>query len=138
MRNIAQVLRGLRQVRGMTYDDLGFKAGISGTAISNIENGHTKFPKADVLEKICKALKVSPIVFFDNNFVNKLEKVEELDHIPEEIRQEMTNPEFLPWLITASKGYKNKIDVDLIYEYVEYLIKYKQDFEKVVIKNCKP
>ena len=139
MRDVAQVLRSLRQAKGMSYDDIGYKAGVSGTAISNIENGHTKFPKVNILEKICKALEVSPLVFFDNDFIDKLDQVQviELNHIPEEIKQELINPEFLPWLITATKGYKNKIDADLIYDYVEYLIKYKHNFEKIVKKNYK-
>ena len=136
MRDIAQVLRSLRQAKGMTYDDVGYKAGVSGTTISNIENGYTKFPKVNVLEKICKALEVSPLVFFDNDFIDKLDQAKELD-LPEKIKNELINPEFSPWLITAMKGYDNKVNVELIYDYIEYLIKYKHNFEEVVKKNYK-
>lgn len=132
---MAQVLRGLRQARGMTYDEIGYKAGISGTAVSNIENGHTKYPKADVLEKICKALGVSPLVFFDDDFRDKSTETVGLGHIPDNIQELLTNPEFLPWLTTAAYGYKHNIDSDWIYKLMLDIQETKQKLKQQVLKS---
>ena len=52
-------VRELRQARGLSQEELAFKAGVHRTYISLLER-NIKSPTLDVLFRICKALDVKP------------------------------------------------------------------------------
>ncbi len=52
-------IKEIRRNKGLTQDELAEKIGIESGSISNIENGKY-YPTADNLEKIIKALNISP------------------------------------------------------------------------------
>lgn len=60
------LIKIIAEKKGITLKDLALKAGISETALHNIIN--TGSTKVESLEKIAKALNISPGVFFDKNF----------------------------------------------------------------------
>lgn len=52
------ILRGLREARGLTLNQLAIYAGVSSGLISKLENGKRGTPKPDTIEKLAKALKM--------------------------------------------------------------------------------
>lgn len=59
MSKLPENLRNLRLMRGLSQKQLGEMLNKSSNAISNWENGNTS-PDVDILETICKVLKVTP------------------------------------------------------------------------------
>ena len=55
-RAIGAVLRGLREERGLSQEQLGFKAGLHRTYVSQLERG-LKSPSLKTLDKIAKVLR---------------------------------------------------------------------------------
>ena len=54
-RAIGMVLRGLREERGLSQEQLGFKAGLHRTYVSQLERG-LKSPSLKTLDKIAEVL----------------------------------------------------------------------------------
>lgn len=73
MSKLPENLRNLRLMRGLSQKQLGEILNKSSNAISNWENGNTS-PDVDLLETICKVLKVTP------NQLYGWDKCEELEN----------------------------------------------------------
>jgi transcriptional regulator with XRE-family HTH domain len=58
MKEFGEVLRELREKRGLTVNQLGIYSGVSPALISKIENGKRGTPKPETLEKLAKGLKI--------------------------------------------------------------------------------
>lgn len=56
-------LKNIRELRGLTQQDLANKVGLSRNTIVNFESGK-RLPRVDDLVRIAKVLKVDPTVFF--------------------------------------------------------------------------
>ena len=52
-------LREVREMRGMSQDDLAYEAGLHRTAISLIERGN-RSPRLETIEALARALEVQP------------------------------------------------------------------------------
>jgi len=61
--NFGQRLKVLRQYRKMSQDDVSLASGIDRSYISQIETGKSS-PTLDIIDKIAKALNVSPDELF--------------------------------------------------------------------------
>ena len=59
MENIGKRVKRLREERGLSQRGLAALCGCSGPTISDIENGHTKFPSAEVLARMCEVFGVT-------------------------------------------------------------------------------
>lgn len=57
---ISIALREKRKERGMTQTELAEKAGVRQATISELETGETRRVDLDVLDRLCKALRVEP------------------------------------------------------------------------------
>lgn len=57
---LADRLKTIRILKGLTQEDLAVAAGIKQQSIQAIESGKTKMPTADILFKIARRLEVSP------------------------------------------------------------------------------
>lgn len=58
---IARSIRQIREIRGMTQEELSFAAGKNRLFINNLENGHRgSAPRQDTIESIAQALNVPP------------------------------------------------------------------------------
>jgi transcriptional regulator with XRE-family HTH domain len=55
-----RVLRQYRLAAGLTQDALAEKAGLSARGIADLERGARRFPHADTIERLAKALELSP------------------------------------------------------------------------------
>ena len=62
---VGQNLRRLRLEKGQSQEDFAFECGIHRTYISGLERG-VRNPTITVLDKIAKALKVSPAVLLED------------------------------------------------------------------------
>ena len=56
MLEFAEVLRNRRLERGMTQEDVAFKAGVSPSTVSLLERGINQNPLVDVLEAVLNAV----------------------------------------------------------------------------------
>jgi predicted transcriptional regulator len=63
---IPEQIRGARAMLGLTQAELAKRAGISTTALNNIERGHAD-PKSSTLNAVQKALEGAGIVFVEEN-----------------------------------------------------------------------
>ena len=61
---VARNLRRLREERDLSQDELGNRAGITRNYVGMIERRESS-PSIDVIEKLAKALRVSPMTLFD-------------------------------------------------------------------------
>ena len=57
---LGEKIRELRLAAGLSQAELGGAAGVSGSAMSQLEAGISKSPKAETLLKMAKALRVEP------------------------------------------------------------------------------
>ncbi len=77
--NLGTAIKRLRKEAGMNQQELTSKAGISQTALSQIENG-VKAPNSTTLEKICNALEIPISILYimamDENDVPENKKEE--------------------------------------------------------------
>lgn len=55
---LGQVLRELREKKGLTQEDLAERAEISQAYVTSLETGAKKNPSLDILKRVAKALKV--------------------------------------------------------------------------------
>lgn len=60
MRTLGEHIRELRTTAGLSQAELGKAAGVTGSAVSQLESGLSKTPKAETLLKVAKALGVDP------------------------------------------------------------------------------
>ena len=56
MLEFAEVIRNRRLERGMTQEDVAFKAGVSPSTVSLLERGINQNPLVDVLEAVLNAV----------------------------------------------------------------------------------
>ena len=61
----SQVLRRLRQRRGLSMREAGLLMGYSNSYISQVENGRENHPKGKRLERFLKAYKTHPNTYYD-------------------------------------------------------------------------
>ncbi|MAW77983.1 MAG: hypothetical protein CMJ95_11445 [Planctomycetes bacterium] len=65
MANIGDVIRTLREGKGVTAKDLAERVGLSASQMSRLENGQRRV-NSEVLARIARALEVTPSEFFDD------------------------------------------------------------------------
>jgi len=58
--NIGSVIRDLRVKAGLTQGELGARAGVTDSAICQIERGRTKDPRLSLIAKLLHVLKAPP------------------------------------------------------------------------------
>ena len=59
MGTIGERIRALRTTRGLTQRELGRRIGVSAAAITQLESGTSKVPKATVLDGMCRELQTN-------------------------------------------------------------------------------
>lgn len=104
---LGQNIRFFRNLAGLTQQELADKVGLeSGPYISFIENGK-KWPRAETLTKISKALKVKVRDLLDEERGKPVSKDKGFDEWMERLRHLL-------------KG-KDKRDIEAIYDFIEKL-----------------
>lgn len=115
---IGQKLRKLRGLRKMTTVELSRVSGVHQTTISAIENGKHSSPGIDTIERIAKALRVSPLYFFEERVRTPFDLIEEL---PSGISEFLLTEESLPYLLLSKKAFENGISSKTIEQLLRVL-----------------
>jgi transcriptional regulator with XRE-family HTH domain len=121
--NIATKLRKLRQLRRLAAAELSKLSGVHQTTISAIENGRHASPGIETIERLAKALRVSPLYFFEDRSRTPFDLIENL---PSNISDFLLREESLPYLLLSQEAYEKGISSKTI----EQLIKVLQDNQK--------
>lgn len=84
---IGKEIRKLRELSGLSVNELGRRSGVSSAGISRIENGIRKNPTLDVLTKLSKCLNVNAAYLL--SFVDEQVSIIELNPKEKEVIREM-------------------------------------------------
>jgi len=117
---IAEKLRKLRDLRGLTTVELARTSGVHQTTISAIENGKHSSPGIDTIERLSQALKVSPLYFFNERVRTPFDLIENL---PPELADFLLRDESLPYLLLSKKACEEGVSCNTI----EQLLKVMKD-----------
>lgn len=95
MENMGDLIKKLRLEKGMTLEDLGDKVGVGKSTVRKWENGMIANMKRDKIDKVAKALDVSPAYLmgwederepeFDNGFFRVMQSAQDKGYTPEDI-----------------------------------------------------
>lgn len=117
---IAEKLRKLRDLRGLTTVELARTSGVHQTTISAIENGKHSSPGIDTIERLSQALKVSPLYFFNERIRTPFDLIENL---PPDLADFLLRDESLPYLLLSKKACEEGVSCNTI----EQLLKVMKD-----------
>lgn len=102
--DIGDKLRSLREDRGMSTTELARLSGLSQSFISDIENKRRTSPRQQTIEKLAKALRVSPNYFFDESLVTPLDVFKEANRqVSDEIKEFILDQENMPYMKFSKK-----------------------------------
>ncbi len=59
MKELGAKLREMRELRGMTHDEVGVRAGVAGRTVRRIENAEVE-PRLPTFAAICQAIGIDP------------------------------------------------------------------------------
>lgn len=113
-------LKELMELKDVSPADLSKATGISETTFSAWIKGRSGDPKLSTIDKLAKALEVSPEYFFDANFSDIL------SHLSKEEKKLVLSKEFSPWM----KGIKQAMDNNISPDIFDAIIKLKQTLNK--------
>lgn len=99
-------LKKLRLLRKMSTTELSRISGIHQTTISALENNKHASPGIDTVERLARALRVSPLYFFEDRVRTPFDLVNDL---PSEISDFLLREESLPYLMLSKKAFENGI-----------------------------
>ncbi|HBL23851.1 MAG TPA: hypothetical protein DDZ40_07005 [Deltaproteobacteria bacterium] len=103
---LAMKLKKLRLLRKMSTTELSRISGIHQTTISALENNKHASPGIDTVERLARALRVSPLYFFEDRVRTPFDLVNDL---PSEISDFLLREESLPYLMLSKKAFENGI-----------------------------
>lgn len=110
-KSIGEKLKRLRKWRNLTATELAHLSGVHQTTISAIENGRHKSPGIDTIERLAKALRVSPLYFFEDKVLTPLDLPSQL---PLDLVDFLLGEESLPYLMLSKKAYETGIPSEAI------------------------
>ncbi len=99
-------LKKLGLLRKMSTTELSRISGIHQTTISALENNKHASPGIDTVERLARALRVSPLYFFEDRVRTPFDLVNDL---PSEISDFLLREESLPYLMLSKKAFENGI-----------------------------
>jgi len=99
-------LKKLRLLRKMSTTELSRISGIHQTTISALENNKHASPGIDTVERLAKALRVSPLYFFEERVRTPFDLASDL---PSELSDFLLREESLPYLMLSKKAFENGI-----------------------------
>ena len=95
--HFGEYIRGLREGRGMTVNQLAMYSGVSAAQISRIETGKRGVPKPETLKKIADALKApyEELMAKAGYIENESIVTDFIDNAPNDIKELLSNPDVL-------------------------------------------
>lgn len=104
-------LREIREIKGLTQEELAEQIGISHAPISKIENGEGN-PTLDTIEKITDALGITPMELFDFGRIKNIENNLKLEELIITHRNVLINRSLseVQYVVEATNRFLNVID----------------------------
>ena len=115
---IAEKLKKLRELRRLTTAELAKLSGVHQTTISAIENKRHASPGIETVERLAKALNVSPLYFFEDRSRTPFDLI---DNLPTEISDFLLSEESLPYLLLSKDAYAKGISSKTIEQLIKVL-----------------
>ncbi|WP_309252380.1 LexA family protein [Paenibacillus spongiae] len=118
LRSFGEVLRELREKRGLAVNQLALYSGVSPALISKLENGHRGNPKPETIEKLSKGLKMeyAELMRLAGYIDHGVESKKKSDNL---IPYDASNLVQIPIYGEIKAGYNSLAKQDIIgYEYV--------------------
>jgi len=117
-KDIGKKLRKLRRLRKITTTDLARICDIHQTTISAIESGKHSSPGVDTIQKLAKALRISPLYFFEDTVVTPFDLVENL---PDDVYEFLLREESLAYLKLSQEAYEKGISSSSLQQLLDVL-----------------
>lgn len=116
--NISTKLKKIRQIRKLSMSDLARLSGVHQTTISAIESEKHSSPSFDTIERLAKALRISPVYFFEDRVKTPFDLFEKL---PEEVVEFLLREESLPYIMLSNEAYKGGVSSETLKQLVKVL-----------------
>lgn len=127
--DIATKLKKLRSLRQLAAAELSKLSGVHQTTISAIENGRHVSPGIETIEKLAKALKVSPLYFFEDRLRTPFDLI---DNLPSGISDFLLREESLPYLLLSKEAYNKGISSRTIEQLIKVLHENQNDRQPTI------
>jgi transcriptional regulator with XRE-family HTH domain len=127
--DIATKLKKLRSLRQLAAAELSKFSGVHQTTISAIENGRHVSPGIETIEKLAKALKVSPLYFFEDRLRTPFDLI---DNLPSGISDFLLREESLPYLLLSKEAYNKGISSRTIEQLIKVLHENQNDRQPTI------
>jgi transcriptional regulator with XRE-family HTH domain len=113
-------LRKLRDAMGWSTIDVERMTGLRQSIISGLENGQTKNPRPETVEKLCRGLKVNDEFFYleDATLPTDL-----LPDMPDETKRFIMSGDNIPYLIISERAKREGIPPEVLQQMLELLIR---------------
>ena len=116
-------LHNLRMRRGYSMEKLAEIAKVALNTIGQIERGERKNPGIETIEKLAKALNISPLYFHKESIRTYFDVKEVNDAMTEELKQMLLDKASLPWMMLAKKAYDESIPPEIVEELLNTITK---------------
>jgi len=91
--------------------------------IGQIERGERKNPGIETIEKLAKALNISPLYFHRESIRTYFDVKEVNDAMTEELKQMLLDKASLPWMMLAKRAYEERIPPEIVEELLNTITK---------------
>lgn len=115
-KSVGDKIKHVLTLRNMKQADLVKLTGISKATVSDLINNKQKNTSIETLERIAKALRVSPVYFLEEQAATPFEAV---PHLPEHIKNFVLNSENMDYLVLAHKFKILDLPVEVIEKIIE-------------------
>lgn len=115
---VAKKLKELMEIRMMTAADISRASGLSEASISAILKGKSTDPKLSTIEKLAKALRISPEYFFETNTFGPADL---LSHMTPEERKIVLDDKYLPWVKLTKEAMDKGIPPETIRQLIHII-----------------
>lgn len=115
---VAKKLKELMEIRNMTAADISRASGLSEASISAILKGKSTDPKLSTIEKLAKALRISPEYFFETDTLGPADL---LSHMTPEERKIVLDDKYLPWVKLTKEAMDEGIPPEAIRQIIHII-----------------
>jgi transcriptional regulator with XRE-family HTH domain len=123
MNTLGEKLRKLREEKQVTIMDINRLTGVAVGTIGDIERGKIQSPSIFTMEKIAKALKVSPLIFMEDPDLARDSVTEDISYLYDnEYLNLFRDPDFQKYFNCAKRAYAAGISPESLAMMVDALI----------------
>jgi len=129
---LAEKLKKLRDLRQLTTEELSTLSGVHQTTISAIETGRHPSPRLETIERLSRALRVSPLYFFEERSRTPFDLI---DNLPSDITEFLLHEESLPYLLLSKEAHSRGISSKTIEQLIKVLSESREEKQQLTTLN---